>query len=174
MPYNYTNSTVYNAQPATSTGKTTLGERGVGGICNYTRLSQVIFNWPTGEWTANSERQIGVDAPTPSGGYVHKDSNTLHLALSILFCTFEIDDETGMTMKTIKIHVPPDLAKAFEKADIERRKKAELFINAWLTDFFSDQTANERLLDIMKKATAEAKANDFNEAELKELLKKDE
>jgi hypothetical protein len=77
-------------------------------------------------------------------------------------------------MKTIAINVPPNLADAFEKADTERKRTAELYINAWLADFFSNQSANERLFDIMKKATAEAKANGFNEAELQELLKSNE
>jgi hypothetical protein len=74
-------------------------------------------------------------------------------------------------MKKIAINVPPNLADAFEKADGESKRKAELFINAWLTEFFSKQTANERLFDIMNHATAEAKNNGFNEAELQALLK---
>lgn len=77
-------------------------------------------------------------------------------------------------MTTIAINVPPNLALAFEKADEERKKKAELFINAWLNDFFSNKSANDRLFDIMEKASIEAKANGFDEEQLKELLKKDE
>ncbi len=75
-------------------------------------------------------------------------------------------------MKKIAINVPPNLADAFEKADWESKRKAELFINAWLTDFFSKQTANARLFEIMKSATQEANANGFNEAELQAMLKK--
>lgn len=75
-------------------------------------------------------------------------------------------------MKKIVINVPPNLANAFENADGESKRKAELFINAWLTDFFSKQTANDRLFDIMKEATKEANANGFNEEELQILLKK--
>jgi hypothetical protein len=75
-------------------------------------------------------------------------------------------------MKKIAINVPPNLADAFEKADGESKRKAELFINAWLTDFFSKQTANDRLFEVMKMATQEATANGFNEAELQALLKK--
>ncbi len=74
-------------------------------------------------------------------------------------------------MKKIAINVPPNLAKAFEQADQESKRKAELFINAWLSEFFGNQTANERLFEVMKKATLEAKANGFNEDELQELLK---
>ncbi|MCS3736215.1 hypothetical protein [Mucilaginibacter dorajii] len=69
-------------------------------------------------------------------------------------------------MKKITINVPPNLADAFEKADAESKRKAELFINAWLTDFFSKQTANDRLFEVMKMATQEASANGFNETEL--------
>jgi hypothetical protein len=74
-------------------------------------------------------------------------------------------------MKKIAINVPPKLAEAFEKADGESKRKAELFINAWLTDFFSKETANDRLFDIMKKATSEAASNGFDEKELQLLLK---
>ncbi len=79
-----------------------------------------------------------------------------------------------IVMKTIAINVPPNLADAFEKADIERKRTAELYINAWLVDFFGQQSANERLFEIMNKATAEAKAKGFSDAELQELLKSDE
>jgi hypothetical protein len=74
-------------------------------------------------------------------------------------------------MKKIAINVPPNLADAFENADGESKRKAELFINAWLTDFFSKQSSNDRLFDIMKKATNEARSNGFNEEELQALLK---
>lgn len=77
-------------------------------------------------------------------------------------------------MKTIAINVPPNLADAFDKADAERKRTAELYINAWLTNFFSNQSANERLFAIMSKATTEAKAKGFSEAELRKLLKSDE
>lgn len=77
-------------------------------------------------------------------------------------------------MKTIAINVPPGLADAFEKADADRKRKAELYINAWLSDFFSNKSANERLFDVMKKATAEAKERGFNETELQDLLKSNE
>ncbi|WP_184541762.1 hypothetical protein [Mucilaginibacter sp. FT3.2] len=77
-------------------------------------------------------------------------------------------------MKAISINVPPKIADAFEKADEGSKRKAEIYINAWLTDFFGGQSANERLFSIMSQATAEAKANGFNEAEFYKLLKTDE
>lgn len=73
-------------------------------------------------------------------------------------------------MKKIAINVPPNLADVFENADGESKRKAELFINAWLTDFFSKQTPNDRLFDIMKKATKEVNSKGFNEEELQALL----
>ena len=57
-------------------------------------------------------------------------------------------------MKKIAINVPPKLAEAFEKADDE-----------------SKVTANDRMFDIMKKATSEAAFNGFDEKELQLLLK---
>lgn len=74
-------------------------------------------------------------------------------------------------MKKIAINVPPNLADAFENADIESKRKAEIFINAWLTDFFSKQSANERLFEVMKRATAEASANGFSETASQKMLK---
>jgi len=62
-------------------------------------------------------------------------------------------------MENISIPVPPYIAQAFENADIAVKRKAEIYINAWLSDFFSGKPANEQLFAIMKKATAEAKAN---------------
>jgi len=51
------------------------------------------------------------------------------------------------------------------------KRKAEVYINAWLNDFFSDKPANEQLFAIMKKGTAEAKANGLTAEQLDELLK---
>ena len=74
-------------------------------------------------------------------------------------------------MENITIPVPPDIAKAFANADMAVKRKAETFINAWLSDFFSGKPANEQLFSIMKKATAEANANGFTPDKLDELLK---
>ena len=74
-------------------------------------------------------------------------------------------------MENISIPVPPDIARAFKKADISVKRKAEIYINAWLSDFFSGKPADEQLFAIMKKATAEAKANGFTPEQLDELLK---
>ena len=51
------------------------------------------------------------------------------------------------------------------------KRKAETYINAPLSDFFGGRPANEQLFAIMKKATAEAKANGLTPEQLDELLK---
>jgi hypothetical protein len=77
-------------------------------------------------------------------------------------------------MENITIPVPPYIARAFEKADTSVRRKAEIYINAWLNDFFSGEPANEQLFSIMKKATAQAKANGLTPGQLDELLENPE
>ncbi|WP_069658786.1 hypothetical protein [Arcticibacter eurypsychrophilus] len=76
-------------------------------------------------------------------------------------------------MKIIAINVSPHLADAFDKADGESKRKVEFFINAWLTTFFSKQTSNDRLFDVMKRATEEASANGFSEMEFQTIIKED-
>jgi hypothetical protein len=73
-------------------------------------------------------------------------------------------------MENLSIPVPPYIARAFERADDSVKRKAEIYINAWLNDFFSDKSANEQLFAIMKKATDEAKANGLTAEQLDKLL----
>ncbi len=73
-------------------------------------------------------------------------------------------------MENISIPVPPYIARAFEKADTAVKRKAEIYINAWLSDFFSNKPANEQLFAIMKKASSEAKTNGYTPEKLNELL----
>ena len=73
-------------------------------------------------------------------------------------------------MENITIPVPPYIARAFENADNEVKRKAEIYINAWLSDFFSGKPANEQLFAMMKKATAKASANGLTQEKLDELL----
>jgi tRNA(Leu) C34 or U34 (ribose-2'-O)-methylase TrmL len=77
-------------------------------------------------------------------------------------------------MENISIPVPPYIARAFEKADLDAKRKAEVYINAWLSDFFSEKSANDQLFAIMKKGTAEAHANGLTESKWDDLLKEDE
>jgi hypothetical protein len=74
-------------------------------------------------------------------------------------------------MENITIQVPSYIARAFEKADNSVKRNAEIYINAWLSDFFSEKPANEQLFAIMKKATDQAKANGLTPEKLDELLK---
>jgi hypothetical protein len=62
-------------------------------------------------------------------------------------------------MENITIPVPPFIAKAFANADGSVKRKAEIYINAWLNDFLSNRLTNEQLFEIMQKGSAEAKAN---------------
>ena len=73
-------------------------------------------------------------------------------------------------MENISIPVPPYIARSFEQADIAVKRKAEIYINAWLSDFLSGKPANEQLFAIMKKASTEAKANGLTPEKLEELL----
>jgi len=74
-------------------------------------------------------------------------------------------------MENIQIPVPPFIAKAYQNADSSVKRKAEIFINAWLSDFFSEKSSNEQLFEVMKKASSEAKANGLTPDKLDELLK---
>jgi len=76
-------------------------------------------------------------------------------------------------MKTISLNVPPKIAQAFENADDSVKQKAEIYINAWLDDFLSRKSPNEKLKSIMKKATKEARDNGFTPDKLSELLNDD-
>jgi hypothetical protein len=73
-------------------------------------------------------------------------------------------------MESIQIPVPPFIARAFENADASVKRKAEIYINAWLNDFFSNKPANRQLFDIMEKGTEEAKGKGFTPDKLNELL----
>ena len=86
-------------------------------------------------------------------------------------CLVYLSNIKYQPMENITIPVPPYIARAFEKADVSVKRKAEVYINAWLNDFFSDKPANEQLFAIMKKGTAEAKANGLTAEQLDELLK---
>lgn len=77
-------------------------------------------------------------------------------------------------MDSITINVPPYLANAFKNADEIKRRNAEIYINTFLDELFSEEPANERLFKTMKKATAEAKSHGFSPEMMDELLKDDE
>jgi len=77
-------------------------------------------------------------------------------------------------MKTITINVAPDIADAFEIADDRDKNRAELYINSWLYGIFGKKSANQRLLDVMKKSSAEAIRNGYKPEMLEDILKNDD
>jgi hypothetical protein len=73
-------------------------------------------------------------------------------------------------MNTITINVSPEIANFFEKADTREKNRAEMYINAWLGETFSKKTANESLLEIMTKSSAEAKRNGYKPEMLETII----
>lgn len=65
----------------------------------------------------------------------------------------------------------PSIAKAFEEADIEKREKAEILVNIWLNNLFGTKSESEKLIEILDKGAAEAKANGLTSDILAQLLK---
>jgi hypothetical protein len=74
-------------------------------------------------------------------------------------------------METITGNVSSDVARSFQKADRRDKNRVELYINAWLNEIFSKQSANKRLWEIMKTSSVEAKKNGFKPEMLEEILK---
>jgi len=79
-------------------------------------------------------------------------------------------------MKTITINVSPEIASSYERADEKDRSRVELYINAWLKEIFihNQVSADQRLYEIMKKSSAEAKKNGFKPEMLEDILKDDD
>jgi len=73
-------------------------------------------------------------------------------------------------MKTISIHVSPEIADSFEKADERDKNRVELYINAWLNETFGKKSANECLWDIMTKSSTEAKRNGYQPEMLEDII----
>jgi hypothetical protein len=73
-------------------------------------------------------------------------------------------------MNTITINVSPEIANSFERADTRAKNRMELYINAWLNETFCKKTANESLLDIMTKSSAEAKENGYKPEMLETII----
>jgi DNA-binding phage protein len=77
-------------------------------------------------------------------------------------------------MNTISIPVTPTLARNYEEATGEKKKKAEQYINAWLNAFLNSKSPDEGLFEVMARATAIAKNNGLTPEKLDELLKDEE
>jgi hypothetical protein len=91
--------------------------------------------------------------------------------LQFIYVILPLDNNRGM--ETITINVLPEIAESFKKADERDKYRVELYINTWLNGIFGKKLPDERLLDIMKKSSAEAKKNGFNPAMLEEILQDD-
>lgn len=74
-------------------------------------------------------------------------------------------------MENISMPVSPFITRSFENAEASVKRKAEIYINAWLNNFLSNMLLNEQLFDILKKATKEAGSKGFTPEKLDELLK---
>ena len=74
-------------------------------------------------------------------------------------------------MNTITINVTPENANYFYKANERIRNRVEVYINALLSETFCEKSPDERLLDIMEKASAEAKSNGYKPEMLEEILR---
>lgn len=77
-------------------------------------------------------------------------------------------------MNTISIHVPDSLANIYEKANKEKKKKAEQYINAWLKSFLNSKSTDDSLFEIMEKTTAIAHKNGLTPEILDQLMKDEE
>ena len=85
-------------------------------------------------------------------------------------------------MNTITINVSPEIANFFQTVDTKAKNRVELYVNAWLNNAWLNETcgkktANESLLDVMKKSSVEAKSNGYKpemiEAITEDILKDD-
>jgi|GEM_PF-999179 len=85
-------------------------------------------------------------------------------------CIFQNIFFLYLNMENITIPVAPFIAQAFAKADSTVKRKAEIYINAWLNDFFSTRPANEQLFEIIQRGSGEAKANEFTSEQLDSFL----
>ncbi|TAF73063.1 MAG: hypothetical protein EAZ53_13955 [Bacteroidetes bacterium] len=73
-------------------------------------------------------------------------------------------------METIQIQVPSSLANAYHSADVELKKRTEIILNIQLQKIFSPLSSSERLLNVMQKASLEAKKNGLTIKKLNHLL----
>ncbi len=77
-------------------------------------------------------------------------------------------------MNTISIHVPDSLARVYNHADENKKKRAEQYINAWLTNFLNSKSSNDKITEIMKRVSDTAKSNGLTPEILEDLLKDEE
>ena len=56
----------------------------------------------------------------------------------------------------------------------EDKSRVELYVNMWLKEIFSPTSANQRLFEIMKRSSTEAKRNGFQPEMLEDIIKYDD
>ncbi len=74
-------------------------------------------------------------------------------------------------MTQVTISLETDVASAYNKANPQMRKKAEILVNLWLKDLFSSKArAKKELFEIMQTAGKIAQANGLTPEILERLM----
>ena len=72
-------------------------------------------------------------------------------------------------METITIEVEPDIARAYQEANLMERKKMQLILNSSLKQFMNRRSLEE----IIQEMQAQAQANGLTQEILNEILSDD-
>lgn len=72
-------------------------------------------------------------------------------------------------METISIEVEPEIAKAYQEANLIERQKMQIILNGWLKQFMNRRSLEE----IIQEMQAQAKKNGLTQEILNEILNDD-
>ena len=72
-------------------------------------------------------------------------------------------------METISIEVEPEIAKAYQEANLIERQKMQIILNGWLKQFMNRRSLEE----IIQEMQAQAKKNGLTQDILDEILSDD-
>ena len=72
-------------------------------------------------------------------------------------------------METISIEVEPEIAKAYQEANLIERQKMQIILNGWLIQFMNRRSLEE----IIQEMQAQAKKNGLTQDILDEILSDD-
>ena len=72
-------------------------------------------------------------------------------------------------METISIEVEPEIAKAYQEANLIERQKMQIILNGWLRQFMNRRSLEE----IIQEMQAQAKKNGLTQEILNEILNDD-
>jgi len=72
-------------------------------------------------------------------------------------------------METISIEVEPEIAKAYQEANLIERQKMQIILNGWLKQFMNRRSLEE----IIQEMQAQAKKNGLTQEILDEILSDD-